>query len=83
MILKLQGAALIGGLYLKEEGTYFKAKEIVHMKLQNLEISSIQVAINIYHYGFRSSQSTADLLTFVSDRMAQAFNSSGLTSYSI
>ena len=79
MILKLQGAALIGGLYLKEGGTYFKVKEIVHMKLQNLEISSIQVAINIYHYGFRSSQSTADLLTVVSDRIARAFNRSGTT----
>ena len=29
--------------------------------------------------GFRSSQSTADLLTFVSDRIARAFNRSGAT----
>ena len=31
------------------------------------------------HYGFRSSQSTADLLTVVSDRIARAFNRSGCT----
>ena len=30
-------------------------------------------------YGFRSSQSTADLLTVVSDRIARAFNKSGAT----
>ena len=29
-------------------------------------------------YGFRSSQSTADLLTVVSDRIVRAFNRSGL-----
>ena len=32
-----------------------------------------------FHYGFRSSQSTADLLTVVSDRIAEAFNKSGAT----
>ena len=30
-----------------------------------------------FQYGFRSSQSTADLLTFASDRIARAFNRSG------
>ena len=30
-----------------------------------------------FQYGFRSSQSTAELLTVVSDRIARAFNSSG------
>ena len=30
-------------------------------------------------YGFRSTGSTADLLTAISDRIAQAFNSSGAT----
>ena len=30
-------------------------------------------------YGFRSSRSTADLLTVVSDRIARAFNRSGAT----
>ena len=32
-----------------------------------------------FHYGFRSSQSTADLVTVVSDRIARAFNDSGTT----
>ena len=32
-----------------------------------------------FQYGFRSSQSTADLLTVVSDRIARAFNRSGST----
>ena len=32
-----------------------------------------------FRYGFRSSQSTADLLTVVSDRIARAFNRSGAT----
>ena len=32
-----------------------------------------------FQYGCRSSQSTADLLTFVSDRIARAFNRSGAT----
>ena len=32
-----------------------------------------------FHYGFRSSQSTADLLTLVSDRIVRAFNRSGTT----
>ena len=32
-----------------------------------------------FQYGFRSSQSTTDLLTVVSDRIAWAFNRSGTT----
>ena len=32
-----------------------------------------------FQYGFRSSRSTVDLLTVVSDRIARAFNSSGAT----
>ena len=32
-----------------------------------------------FQYGFRSSQSTADLLTVVSDRIARVFNRSGAT----
>ena len=32
-----------------------------------------------FQYGFRSSQSLADLLTVVSDRTARAFNRSGAT----
>ena len=32
-----------------------------------------------FHYGFRSSQSTADLSTVLSDRIARTFNGSGAT----
>ena len=32
-----------------------------------------------FQYGFRSSQSTADLLTVVSDRITRAFDKSGAT----
>ena len=32
-----------------------------------------------FQYGFRSSQSTANLLTVVSDRIAREFNKSGAT----
>ena len=32
-----------------------------------------------FQYDFRSSQTTADLLTFVSDRIARDFNRSGST----
>ena len=35
--------------------------------------------ISDFQYGFRSSQSTADLLTVASDRIARAFNRSGAT----
>ena len=32
-----------------------------------------------FQYGYRSSRSTTDLLTIVSDRTARAFNRSGVT----
>ena len=32
-----------------------------------------------FQYGFRSSQSTVDLLTVISDRIARAFNRFGAT----
>ena len=32
-----------------------------------------------FQYGFRSSRKTADLLTVASDRIARAFNRSGVT----
>ena len=37
------------------------------------------VLFSDFHYGFRSSRSTADLLTVVTDRIARAFNRSGAT----
>ena len=36
-----------------------------------------RIRFSDFQYGFRSSQSTADLLTVVSDRVARAFNRSG------
>ena len=44
--------------------------------VDQLEKSSL---FSDFQYGFRSSRSTADLLTFVSDRIARAFNRSGAT----
>ena len=38
-----------------------------------------QICFYDFQCGFRSSQSTADLLTVVSDRIARAFNRSGAT----
>ena len=46
------------------------------MFVDHLEKCSL---ISDFQYGFRSSQSTADLLTVVSDRTATAFNRSGAT----
>ena len=37
------------------------------------------VLFSDFQYGFRSSRSTADLLTVVSDRIDRAFNGSGAT----
>ena len=44
--------------------------------VDHLDISGL---FSDFQYGFRSSRSTADLLTVVSDRIARAFNRSGAT----
>ena len=49
------------------------------LKIIELLITWSNVAFFYFQYGFRSSQSTADLLTVVSDRIARAFNRSGAT----
>ena len=54
----------------------------VFEKLANNRIVNHLEKCSIYsdfEYGFRSSQSTADLLTVVSDRIARSFNRSGDT----
>ena len=54
----------------------------VFEKLVNNRIVDHQEKCDLFsdfQYGFRSSQSTADLLTVVSDRIAKAFNRSGAT----
>ena len=50
----------------------------VFEKLVNNRIADLLEKCDFQH-GFRSSQSTADLLTVVSDRIARAFNRSGAT----
>ena len=42
-ILKLYGAVLIGGWRLKVGGTYFKVKELIHMKFQNYVIFFLKI----------------------------------------
>ena len=52
----------------------------VFEKLENNTIVDHQEKCGLFsdfQYGFRSSRSTADLLTVVSDRIARAFNRSG------
>ena len=39
----------------------------------------LYVLFSDFQYGFRSSQSTTDLLTVVFDRIARVFNKSGAT----
>ena len=54
----------------------------VFEKLVNSRIVDHQEKCGLFsdfQYGFRSSRSTADLLTVVSDRIARAFNRSGAT----
>ena len=54
----------------------------VFEKLVNNKIVDRQEKCGLFsdfQYGFRSSGSTADLLTVVSDRIARAFNRSGAT----
>ena len=52
-------------------------KKVVYNRIvYNLEKCGL---FSDFQYGFRSSQSTADLLTFVSDKIARAFNRSGAT----
>ena len=42
-------------------------------------VMNFQYGFSDFQYGFRSSRSTADLLTVISDRIARAFNRSGAT----
>ena len=51
-------------------------KLISNRIVEHLENSGL---FSDFQYGFRSSRSTADLLTVVSDRIARAFNRSGTT----
>ena len=60
----------------------FSLVSIVFEKLVNNRIVDHLKKCGIFsdfQYGFRSSRSTADLLTVLSDRIARAFNRSGAT----
>ena len=50
-------------------------KLVINKIVDHLE----KLAFSDFQYGFRCSQSTADLLTVVSDRIVRAFNRSGAT----
>ena len=78
---------------LKSVGKRFTAKNYHFVSLLSVVSKVFEKLVNnriVYHlekcglfsdfqYGFRSSRSTADLLTVVSDRIARAFNRSGAT----
>ena len=51
-------------------------KLVNHKIVDHLEKSGL---FSYFQYGFRSSRSTADVLTVKSDRIARAFNRSGAT----
>ena len=44
-VLKLLGVVLIGRWHLKEENTYFKVREIIHMKFPKFEIFAFLIAL--------------------------------------
>ena len=68
------------GLLLKTTALLVFFLWLVFEKLKNNRIVDQLEKCGLYsdfHYGFRSSRSTADLLTVISDRIARAFNKSG------
>ena len=77
----------------KNIGKRYTAKNYCHVSLLSVVSKVLEKLVNNrivdhlekcglfsdFHYGFRSSRSTVDLLTVVSDRIARAFNKSGAT----
>ena len=67
----------------KNVGKRSAAKNYRHVSLLSVVSKVFEKLVNNrivdFQYGFRSSQSTANLLTVVSDRIARAFNRSGAT----
>ena len=54
--------------------------KVVEKLVNNRIVSHLEKCLfSDFQYGFRSSRSTADLLTIASDRIARAFNRSGAT----
>ena len=64
------------GLQLKTTALLVFEKLVNNRIVDHLKKSGL---FSDFQYGFRSSRSTADLLTVVSDRIARAFNRSGPT----
>ena len=60
---------------------FFVVSEVFEKLLNNRIVDHLEKCglFSDFQYGFRSSRSTADLLTVVSDRIARAFNRSGAT----
>ena len=83
----------VGGPVFKNVGERFKAENYYPVSLLSVVSKVFEKLVNSkivdhlekcglssgFQYGFRSSQSTADLLTIVCDRIARAFNRSGAT----
>ena len=60
-------------------GKFFFNKCSFIQDISNSENNKVLCLFSDFQYGFRSTQSTADFLTVVSDRIARAFNRSGVT----
>ena len=60
---------------------YFVVSKVFEKLVNNRIVGHLEKCglLSDFQYGFRSCQSTADLLTVVSDRIARAFNRSGAT----
>ena len=73
---------MLGKSLLLKTTTLFSVVSKVFEKLVNNRIVDCLEKCGLFsdfQYGFRSSRSTADLLTVVSDRIARSFNRSGAT----
>ena len=69
------------GLQLKIIGVLSVVSKVFEKLVNNKIVDHLEKCglFSDFQYGFRSSRSTADLLTVVSDRIARAFNRSGAT----
>ena len=90
---RLLEGLICGFLYLRMLGEYSIAKNYIPVSFLSVVSKVFEKLVNNrivdhlekcglfsdFQYGFRSSRSTADLLTVVSDRIARTFNRSGAT----
>ena len=68
-------------LYLRMLGKALQLKTTILLVFEKLTVDHLEKCdlFSDFQYCFRSSRSTADLLTVVSDRITRAFNRSGAT----